>query len=56
MENGSIEIKYAPAVIAAAANLLTLRPSIDLSAAASAGQNVGWSCGLAAGGLGNATR
>ena len=42
-------------MIAAGANLLTIRRASICRLRRGAGQNVGWSCGLAGGGLGNAT-
>ena len=52
---GDIQVTYTTSVLAAGANVLTIRPSIDLSLAASAGQSFTWICGRAAGGVGAAT-
>lgn len=50
--NGIITITYKPAVVPAAANVLTINPvaangttALDLSAAANAGAQINWKCG-----------
>ncbi len=55
LPNGSIEVRYTVALVPAAENILTIRPSIDLSVAGSAGQSVAWFCGRQTGGEGIAT-
>ena len=50
--NGIISIAYKPAVVPAAANILTINPvaangttALDLSATANAGAQINWKCG-----------